>query len=223
MFDQLASFHVRHVVDGFEPLEDVPIAQLVVGHDHRSMAVKASPGRLGLLAAGESLVFEHVSVTALLPVIEGKGIASPHFFKTVVLLQLGTRHHGAGVGLRRRMRQGFTAPVARSLLVHRAQIKVVLHGKIFPPDRRVVDGVIQLHHAVKGIPGFLLVFEDVDQKRGNGYGRQGCKCDGGDKKPAISRSIRTVRHQVSPKGTCDHSLRTQPPSVPHQSGSGCRK
>jgi hypothetical protein len=71
------------------------------------------------------------------------------------------------------MWHGLASAVFGPLHVNSSHIEVVLHGKIFGPDRWVVDGVVQLNHAIERIPGLLLTLEDIDQKRGD--------CDCGDR------------------------------------------
>src|SRR5690606_27732901 len=53
------------------------------------------------------------------------------------------------------------------------QVRVVLHGEVLSPDRRIRGVVVELDDAVEGIPRLLLPREDVDEERGNGDGRHG--------------------------------------------------
>ena len=138
-----------------------------VGH-HRGVAVDAHRRRVECLALGEGLVVQHVGVTAALAIVGGEGVPGPHGFQPRVFLQLRARHHRSRIGFRRRVRHGFAAAVLGALHVDRASVEVVLHGEVLGPGRRIVDRVVQLHHAIKRVLGFLLTLEDIDQQRDDG-------------------------------------------------------
>ena len=101
------------------------------------------------------------------------------------------------------MRQSFAAPVARPLLVDRALVKVVLHGEILAPHSGIFDAVVQLHHPIKRIPGFLLMLEDIDQQSRQRDCRQRGKGYGCIEKTPVARAPRiSGRHESLPPKNC---------------------
>ena len=122
------------------------------------------PGCLDhLLALGESLIVEHVSVAALLAKIFGKRVAGPHHLQTRVFFNLRLGNHRARVGFRRRVRPHFAAAVARAHLIHRPFVVVILQRKVLAPYRWIIRVVGQLDHAIKRIARLLLALEDIHQ------------------------------------------------------------
>ena len=92
MRDQLARFEIRHLIHLLETLDEVAVPRFPIGHIERCVALKARAGLFGhLLALGEDLVVEHVSVTALLAKIFGKRVAGPHRLQTRIFFDLRLR------------------------------------------------------------------------------------------------------------------------------------
>ena len=179
MLHGLANLGIGHVrvADDVEALHEVAVAELQVGGDDRGVAVDAHRRRRELLALGEGLVVEHVGVAAPLAVVRGEGVSRPDGLQARVLLELRARHDRARIGLGRRVRHGLAAAVLGALHVDRAQVEVVLHREVLAPDGRVVDGVVQLDHAVERVSRFLLALEDVDEQCGDGDGGERCQRD----------------------------------------------
>ena len=132
-----------------------------------------------LLPLGEGLVFEHVGMAAFLAEIRREGVSRPDRPQTRVLLEPGLRDHGPRVGTRGCPGHRLTAAKAGPLLIDGPPVAVVLQREVLPPDRRVLDVVVQLDDAEERVPGLLLVFEDVDQQGDDAEcGQRGR--DGGD-------------------------------------------
>ena len=147
-----------------EAFDEIAVARLLVGHVDRSVALNARAGLLDhLLALGEGLVVEHVSVAALLAKILGKRVTGPHHLQTRVFFDLRLRDDRARIGLRRRARLGFAAAVAGAHLIHRPFVVVILQRKVLAPHRGIFGIVGQLDHAIKRIARLLFALEDIHQ------------------------------------------------------------
>ena len=168
--------HVR-VADGVEALHQIAIPQLQISGNDRGVAIDAHRRRRELLPFREGLVIEHVGMAAALAVIGGEGVSRPDGFQPRILLEFRSRHHRAGIGLRRGVRHPLAPAVLGALHVHRAQVEIVLHGEVLSPDGGIVDGVVQFDHAIERIARFLLAFEDVDQERGDRDCGESGQCD----------------------------------------------
>ena len=151
MLHELDRLAVGHRVDLLEALDDVAVAGLLVGEIGRGMAVQAGAGLLHhLLTQGVLLVLEHVGVAALLAEVRGERIALPHGPEADVLVDLRPRHDRARIGLGRRTRHRLAAAVLGPLHVDGLEIELVVQREHPPPDRRVVDVVVDR-------PGLVLL------------------------------------------------------------------
>ena len=164
MRDQLARFGVRHLIHLLETFDEVAVSSFLVGYIERCVALKARAGLFGhLLAFGEDLIVEHVSVAALFAKIFGKRIAGPHRLQARIFLNLRLGDHRAWIGLGRRTRLRFAAAEAGAHLIHRAFVVVILQRKVLAPHRRVFGVVGQLDDAIKRVTRLLLALEDIHQ------------------------------------------------------------
>jgi hypothetical protein len=130
-----------------------------------------------LLALGEGLVREHIGMTPIITKIPGKGIPSPHRLQPGVLFETRLSDNGARIGLCGGARYGLAAAKACALLVNRAQIGIILQGKVFTPEAWISGLIVELDDTIERISGFLLALEDIDQQR-RASSRQNCGNEG---------------------------------------------
>ena len=150
-----------------EALDQIAVPRLLVRHIDGRMTVDAGTGLLELLdTLGERLVLEHVRVSALRSEVHRERVAGPHRLQPRILLEARLRHRRAGIFLAGRSGQRLAAAVARPLLVHRSQIRVVLHREVLAPDGRIARVVGDLHDAEEGLLCLTLALRDVDEERG---------------------------------------------------------
>ena len=74
-----AGLLIRHLVQCVKALNDVALAELLIGLVSRGVAVDAGSGLLGDgLPLGKCLVLEHIGMASFLAEIDREGIAIPH-------------------------------------------------------------------------------------------------------------------------------------------------
>jgi hypothetical protein len=148
---RLADLRIRNVrvTDRLEALYQVAVAEFQVGRDNRGVAVDAHRRRREFLPLGEGLIIKHLSVPAALAIVSRKRISRPDDFQKWILLEFRARYNRSRISLGWRMRHGLTAAVFRPLHIDRPQVKVILHGEVFAPHCRVLDGVVQFDNAIE--------------------------------------------------------------------------
>jgi len=137
------------------------------------MAVHAVAILLFLMALRKRLVFEHIGVAPLFPVINGEGVPRPHALQTGIHFYLAACCHHPRVRTIWSMPDGLAASETGTFHVHGTFILVILHGEVHAPLGGVHRIIGYLHHAHEWVFGLLLALKDVDQQGGNPYSRGG--------------------------------------------------
>jgi hypothetical protein len=130
------------------------------------MAVQTSARLLhDLLALGEGLVREHIGMAPIFTKIPGKGLPSPHRLQVGGLFETRLSDNGARIGPCGGAWYGLAAAKACALLVNRAQIGIILQGKVFTSETWIGGLIVELDYTIERISSFLLALEDIDQQR----------------------------------------------------------
>jgi hypothetical protein len=144
MRHQLARLAVGHGVDRVEALLQISATGRRIRRHHGGVAVEAGPRLLHhLLALGVDLIIQHVGVAPLLTEVHREGVASPHADQPRIFSEPRLRDHGARICVGGRAWHRLAAAKARSLLVDRAPIAIVLQREVLAPHRRIRDLLVQ--------------------------------------------------------------------------------